>query len=173
MRIMKSIGLMLMILTLLAIGSVSAQSETSSSGPTLTLTEADINASFQLSVPNSSSVTDVTLNGVDLLSTGEVQISFSATFHSPNGEDRQLNIIAILIGLLRSRGTVYQLQQATITNVTDGTSNTIMFGESEARRYSFIANAFNRYLRAEAQAAGIRGRTETVSNDESITLLGH
>lgn len=160
-------GSVLLVLMCLGIG-VYAQAETSAH--TLTLTEADVNSGFTLPSPNSTTITDLTLIGVDLLADNQVQIAFSATVHGRNGQDHQVNIIAVLIGLLRSRGTVYTLSSVQGTYVTDGTSNTIMFSESEASRFSFVANAFNRYLRAQAQAAGIRGRTETVNNDESISI---
>lgn len=165
LRPVISVTALLLLALAFSIGGVSAQ-EGESPEVLLTLSEAEINEEFNLPSRVNVAVGDVNL---DLMADGSVAVAFEATLEGRNGTTRTNGIIAILIGLVRGRSFTYTLENVQITSLTDGTSNTML--ASERRNFSFIAAAFNRYLRGQIRQAGVTGPYEVIVTDTELQVV--
>jgi hypothetical protein len=163
---------MLSLVIALCIGSVSAQTG-GTTQQSITLTETHINDTFQLRSESNRrgvAVGDINLDGVDILSTGEVQVSFHASVTRPNGTTETYNIIAILIGQVRNQRYSYTLQDVLVSSVGDGTSNTMLMEEEGI--FYFVTADFNRYIRGQARAAGMRIIVNGQGGNDQLELIG-
>lgn len=161
---MLSAALVLVFVLSLSIGSVSAQ-EGQEPEVLLTLTEAEVNAEFQLPSTRQVAVGDV---NSDFMADGSVHFSMQVTVNGRDGNDTVLGIIAILIGQVRGSHYTYRLEDVLISSVQDGTSNTLM--EEEGIFY-FFAAPFNRYLRSQIREAGIRQPYSIVATDDALLVV--